>query len=68
MSDDSFNQVAKRRVRTSNKSEKELKQMYAEKNTSPYEDLRWDDPYLEEKAEVKRKLKPFYDRLEKKQS
>lgn len=69
MSDDTFNEVAKRRIRrTSNKSEKQLREEYAEQTTSPYESLRLDDPYFEEKAKVRNKIKPFYDRLEKKQS
>lgn len=56
----------KKTVGKSNKSEKELKQEYADVTTGPYEEVRLDDPYFEEKQKSKAKTRPFYDRLKQK--
>lgn len=56
----------KSKVKKSVKSEKEIRQEYADATTGPYEEVRLDDPYVEEKLKSKAKTKPFYDRLKQK--
>lgn len=55
---------AKKKYSTSNKTAEEL----VAKDFNPYEEVRLDDPFVEEKVKLKQKLKPFYERLKDKQS
>jgi hypothetical protein len=67
---DSIKKLAELRakqMRTSNKSEKQLREEYAQQTTGPYDEVRLDDPYAIEKLKARQKLRPFYDRLKSKQ-
>ncbi len=63
---DSIQKLAQLRARKSKKSLEELQEEHVAKTMSPYEDLEWDDPELEQKMKFKQKYKPFYDRLKNK--
>lgn len=59
---DSIEKLAAIRAKKSKKTAEEL----IADTTGPYDTIRLDDPMLEEKMNLKKKYKPFYDRLEKK--
>jgi hypothetical protein len=62
---DSFSKLAQIRAKKmrSNKTAEDL----VSQTTGPYDELRLDDPMLEEKQKLKRKFKPMYDRQKDKQ-
>lgn len=55
-------------IRKSKKTEEELRKEYAEQQMQedPYQELRMDDPYIEEKARVKSRVRGKWDRLKQK--
>lgn len=55
-------------IRKSKKTEEELRKEYASQSMQedPYQELRMDDPYIEEKRQVRSRVRGKWDRLKEK--